>query len=106
MIYRLRIAKQVGLQLNWVINTSGGVTEYLTLESALSRKQELEEKFNNFEYEIVYQESGEWKAVEIVDAADKIPDSRELVNDHICPACGNNRCSRSEIKCWRCGNKL
>jgi hypothetical protein len=28
------------------------------------------------------------------------------VNDHTCPTCKNNRCSRSEVNCWKCGNKL
>jgi ribosomal protein L37AE/L43A len=56
-------------------------------------------------YEVVYQDSnGEWKPV-ISNLIEK-NSSGELVNDHICPACGNNRCSRQEIKCWRCGNKL
>jgi hypothetical protein len=28
------------------------------------------------------------------------------VNDHTCPTCGNNRCSKSEKTCWRCGGVL
>lgn len=28
------------------------------------------------------------------------------VNNHTCPTCGNTACSRSEKKCWRCGNPL
>lgn len=28
------------------------------------------------------------------------------VNDHTCPSCGNNRCSKAEVKCWKCGGVL
>jgi hypothetical protein len=28
------------------------------------------------------------------------------VNDHICPSCRNDRCSKSEKSCWKCGNSL
>lgn len=28
------------------------------------------------------------------------------VNNHVCPTCKNARCSKSEITCWRCGNRL
>src|ERR1700723_4317223 len=28
------------------------------------------------------------------------------VNDHVCPSCQNNRVSRSEKTCWKCGNPL
>lgn len=28
------------------------------------------------------------------------------VNDHTCKACGNDRCSKTEKSCWKCGNKL
>jgi hypothetical protein len=28
------------------------------------------------------------------------------INDHTCPTCKNDRCSRNERTCWRCGNKL
>jgi hypothetical protein len=29
-----------------------------------------------------------------------------LVNDRICPTCKNDRCSRTEKACWKCGNSL
>lgn len=29
-----------------------------------------------------------------------------VVNNHVCPTCKNNRCSRSERICWRCGGAL
>ena len=32
--------------------------------------------------------------------------SEPPVNDHTCPACGNNRCSKTEKSCWRCGGLL
>lgn len=28
------------------------------------------------------------------------------INDHVCPTCKNNRCSKTEKKCWLCGNPL
>lgn len=28
------------------------------------------------------------------------------VNNHKCGACGNDRCSTTEVTCWKCGNKL
>jgi hypothetical protein len=28
------------------------------------------------------------------------------INNHTCPTCGNTACSRSESKCWKCGNPL
>lgn len=29
-----------------------------------------------------------------------------VVNDHVCPSCGNDRCSKQERSCWKCGNRL
>ena len=53
-------------------------------------------------YEVVYQDSnGEWKSVNSIPENSGVP-----MNDHICPSCGNAKCSKQEIKCWRCGNKL
>jgi hypothetical protein len=28
------------------------------------------------------------------------------LNDAVCPHCGNDRCSTTETKCWRCGTTL
>jgi predicted RNA-binding Zn-ribbon protein involved in translation (DUF1610 family) len=28
------------------------------------------------------------------------------INDHVCPACGNDRVSKREKSCWKCGNSL
>lgn len=28
------------------------------------------------------------------------------INDHICPGCGNNKCSKTERTCWKCGGTL
>lgn len=28
------------------------------------------------------------------------------VNNHTCPHCKNDRCSKTEKSCWRCGGKL
>jgi len=28
------------------------------------------------------------------------------INNHICPHCQNNRCSKSERSCWKCGGTL
>jgi hypothetical protein len=27
-------------------------------------------------------------------------------NDYTCPSCKNDRCSKTEKSCWKCGNKL
>jgi hypothetical protein len=35
-----------------------------------------------------------------------IASSKVLVNDHTCPTCKNDRCSKSEKSCWKCGNQL
>lgn len=32
--------------------------------------------------------------------------SGQPVNDYTCPIIKNNRCSKSEKLCWKCGNKL
>lgn len=28
------------------------------------------------------------------------------VNDHVCPTCKNDRVSKTEASCWKCGGKL
>lgn len=28
------------------------------------------------------------------------------INDYTCPVCHNDRCSKSEKICWKCGNKF
>lgn len=30
----------------------------------------------------------------------------KAINDYTCPTCKNDRCSKSEVTCWLCGNKL
>lgn len=32
--------------------------------------------------------------------------SMPAINDHICPCCGNDRVSKSERSCWKCGGSL
>lgn len=34
------------------------------------------------------------------------PPSIVAVNDHVCPSCQNDRCSKNEKTCWRCGGVL
>jgi hypothetical protein len=29
-----------------------------------------------------------------------------IINDCVCPACSNNKCSSSEASCWKCGASL
>lgn len=29
-----------------------------------------------------------------------------VINDYTCTTCGNNRCSRTEASCWKCGAKI
>lgn len=33
-------------------------------------------------------------------------DTLVAVNDHTCKWCNNNRCSKTEKSCWKCGGKL
>jgi hypothetical protein len=28
------------------------------------------------------------------------------INDHVCPACWNDKCSKTEKSCWKCGSPL
>lgn len=35
-----------------------------------------------------------------------ISDILPAINNHICPTCKNDRVSKSEKSCWKCGNKL
>lgn len=37
---------------------------------------------------------------------ESIEEYEPAVNDYVCPTCANDRCSKSEIKCWKCGNLL
>jgi len=32
--------------------------------------------------------------------------SLTIMDDHICPACGNTKCSKQEKSCWKCGSSL
>ena len=32
--------------------------------------------------------------------------STVAVNDYVCPTCKNDRCSKSEKTCWKCGGTL
>lgn len=32
--------------------------------------------------------------------------SVNVINDHICPTCQNDKCSKTEVTCWKCGNPL
>ena len=29
-----------------------------------------------------------------------------VMNDHTCPSCGNDKCSKNEKSCWKCGSSL
>jgi len=52
--------------------------------------------------------TSDWKVISdvqpIVSAASTI--ATIAVNDYTCPTCHNTRCSKSEGKCWSCGNNL
>ena len=38
---------------------------------------------------------------------DSVKDNvKGVINDHVCPTCKNDRCTKSEISCWKCGEKL
>ncbi len=32
--------------------------------------------------------------------------SNAAINDHTCTSCGNNRCSKTEKSCWKCGSPI
>lgn len=42
----------------------------------------------------------------VLDVRSPIQANSMPVNDHICPTCKNDRCSKTEKSCWRCGNSL
>ena len=117
MIYRIRVGQpkleafaKCGKTPNWGLvgklildaGESGQPRKYTSFQEVVAW---IDDRNRNeyWNYEAVYQDSNEeWKPIE------QAPISKDSnpVNDHVCPACGNNKCSRSEIKCWRCGNKL
>jgi hypothetical protein len=35
-----------------------------------------------------------------------VADEVQAVNDHTCPTCKNDRCSKTEKSCWKCGSNL
>lgn len=46
------------------------------------------------------------KTAPVVEAVSKIDTLAVAINDHTCKWCGNNRCSKTEKSCWKCGGKL
>ena|SRR6266446_1680116 len=42
----------------------------------------------------------------LVTISDPVSVTSPLVNDHTCPTCKNDRCSKSEKSCWKCGGLL
>jgi hypothetical protein len=40
---------------------------------------------------------------QIVKELDK---KKPAVNDHVCPCCGNDKVSKTEKSCWKCGGTL
>jgi hypothetical protein len=48
----------------------------------------------------------ELEKIEAAVVVDKIKKLTPVINDHICPHCGNDRCSKSEVSCWICGGRL
>lgn len=51
---------------------------------------------------------GNWCECELTNVQTNIINmtANQIINDYICPTCKNNRCSKSEKLCWRCGEKL
>jgi hypothetical protein len=48
-----------------------------------------------------------WKVVgDVFDGAQVPYATTAAINDYTCPTCHNTRCSKSEGKCWSCGNNL
>lgn len=54
------------------------------------------------EIELISSSKDEVKAEIIIAKSNNLA----VVNDYICPTCKNNRCSKSEKTCWKCGNPL
>jgi hypothetical protein len=61
---------------------------------------------------IIYAPDGTWK---FADPSEATPASTchqvkdkvgAPINDHVCPTCRNDRCSKTEKSCWKCGGKL
>lgn len=59
------------------------------------------EKFENVAKQAINQDDVQLQFVAI-----KTNTSSAVVNDHICVSCGNDRCSKNEKSCWRCGWKI
>lgn len=61
---------------------------------------------------IIYLPNGLWKYDGAAPSAtcapmqDNVGDSSVPINDHICPSCKNDKCSKTEVTCWKCGGKL
>ncbi len=45
-------------------------------------------------------------AVPIQQQAPSMVASNAAINDHTCTSCGNNRCSKTEKSCWKCGSPI
>jgi hypothetical protein len=56
--------------------------------------------------EIVWIEHFAEKYVPEIKERSNVGPTNGPINDYVCPTCQNNRCSKSEIKCWRCGGVL
>jgi hypothetical protein len=37
---------------------------------------------------------------------DALTTASKPINDHVCPSCGNDKVSKTERSCWKCGGKL
>jgi hypothetical protein len=55
---------------------------------------------------IVYLENVMETGTETENVSVNVSLSAEPSNDYVCPTCQNDKCSKSEKICWRCGNKL
>jgi len=71
--------------------------EFKTLEEA----QKCSEKMNKDNRFWTYKVIGDREEFQKTITASGV-----AINDHVCPVCGNNRCSKTEKICWRCGNSL
>jgi hypothetical protein len=66
---------------------------------------------NPLHNECVHGNLGYWipqwaKQFEAEVAVAAVNTSGKAINDHVCPSCGNKRCSRTEKLCWLCGGSL
>lgn len=76
----------------------------LTLSQARDWCEKLTKQYGaNYSYEVkdVYT-----KQIVLFHKFSDLGANKAAVNDHVCPTCRNDRCSKIEKTCWKCGSPL